>query len=245
VINPTATRSLLLTIALSTLVGCRTSDRVVTPLPDALVLQREPSVVGPSPGPTLPPPPSGRTYRLDGKKIVVDAGHGGRDPGALAKFPGQSNEKTINLDISRRLAAELQARGASVIMTRTSDTFPSLEQRADVAERHKADLFVSVHANSIGRSSIYGAEFLIYRHASRTSLTTALVLNRVFRRNGIDTRGVHRRNLKVLREHSRPGVLIECGFLTNRTEAKKLNTVGYRQKLAEVIAEGIAEAIGR
>jgi len=238
------TRYLLLTAAITTLAGCQFSDRVVKPLPDPLVLQHEPSPFAP----TLPtsPVPSARSYRLDGVKIVVDPGHGGRDPGALPKFSGQSSEKVINLDIATKLAAELRSRGATVIMSRTGDTYPELETRAAIAQKNRADFFVSIHANSIkNKPHIYGIETLIYRHASPKSLSAALVLDRVFRRNGIATRGVHRRNLKVLREHSRPGVLIECGYMTNRTEARKLNTPSYRQRLAEVIAKGLGEALGR
>lgn len=238
------TRYLLLTAAITTLAGCRFSDRVVKPLPDPLVLQHEPSPFAPA----LPTSPvaSARSYRLDGVKIVVDPGHGGRDPGALPKFSGQAAEKVINLDIAKRLATQLQNRGATVIMTRTGDTFPSLEQRAAIAERNEADFFASIHANSIkNKPHIHGALFLIYEQPSKTSQSTALVLDRVFRRNGIQTRGIDRRNPHVLREHSRPGVLIECGFMTNRTEARKLNTPSYRQRLAEVIAEGLAEALGR
>ena len=244
-VRSSTTRYLLLTLTVTTLAGCQFSDRVVKPLPDPLVIQREPSPY--APGLPLPPAPSARSYRLDGKKIVVDPGHGGSDPGALAKFRGQAAEKTINLDIAKRLAEQLRNRGATVIMTRTSDTFPSLERRAAIAKRSKADFFVSIHANSINKPHIHGALFLIYKHvpSTSTSARTALKLNQVFQRHGITTRGIDRRNPHVLREHSRPSVLIECGFMTNRTEAKKLNTASYRQRLAEVIAEGLAEALGR
>lgn len=238
-----AARVLLATCA-TILAGCEFSTRVVEPLPDPLMIQREPSPYAPGLPPS--PAPSTRSYRLDGRKIVVDPGHGGSDPGALPKFRGQAAEKTINLDIAQRLAAELRDRGANVVMTRTGDSFPELERRAEIAERNRADFFVSIHANSITKKpEIYGAEILIYKQASRQSLSAALVLDRVLRGNGIPTRGVQRRNLKVLREHSRPGLLIECGYLTNRTEAQRLNTPDYRQRLAEVIAEGLAEALGR
>jgi N-acetylmuramoyl-L-alanine amidase len=132
-------------------------------------------------------------------------------------------------------------------MTRTGDTFPSLDERAAIAERNKADFFVSIHTNSIKKREIHGALFLIHRSvpSTSTSARTALKLNQVFQRHGIQTRGIDRRNPHVLREHSRPGVLIECGFMTNYTEARKLNTPSYRQQLAEVIAEGLAEALGR
>ena len=90
------------------------------------------------------------------RTIVIDAGHGGKDPGAVSK--GGVEEKTINLRVARYLYALLKARGYRVLMTRDTDNFISLNGRTDFAKKHNADLFISIHSNSISKSSISGME---------------------------------------------------------------------------------------
>jgi len=202
-----------------------------------------PEITPPQPLPSKPPPRvTGRSLR--GATIVVDPGHGGRDPGAwkargvLSRLP----EKTIVLDIAKQLGRLLTERGANVVMTRTTDVDVSLEHRAAVAERSHADLFVSIHADSLpAKPDASGAKVYIYLQASAQSQKAALRMVGAFNKAGIYCRGLDRRNFHVLREHSRPAMLIECGFLTNRDDARKLNTASYRSTLAAAIADGIGD----
>jgi len=99
---------------------------------------------------------SGKAYTLKIKKIVIDAGHGGYDPGAIGRTG--TNEKDINLDIAKRLAKLLKDEGVEVVMTRSNDTFISLERRVELANRSKAQLFVSVHSNANKTRSLNGFE---------------------------------------------------------------------------------------
>lgn len=96
------------------------------------------------------------------RKIVVDAGHGGKDPGAIG--PSGAYEKTIVLDIARRLKNRLEAKGVQVIMTRDGDEFISLQERTEIASRVNPDLFVSIHANSSPARSARGMEIYYLRY---------------------------------------------------------------------------------
>lgn len=183
------------------------------------------------------------TKSLAGTTIVVDAGHGGKDPGSQGLSPVP--EKTLTLLIAKDLAARLQARGANVVMSRSSDTFVELLDRAALAERNRANLLVSIHCDSIANSSTAGATIYTAPQATATSRRTATAVGAAFGRAGIGMQGLRSARFKVLVEHSRPSVLIETGYLTNPAECQRLNTAAHRAKLAEAIAEGIAQGVGR
>ena len=173
---------------------------------------------------------------------MVDAGHGGKDPGALGVGP--MREKAVNLAVARRLAGLLRHRGATVVTTRDSDVFISLDGRAETAERYRADLFVSIHADAAQRSSASGATVYIARNASWASSRAGERIAGAFKRAGIACRGVNKAGFRVLVGHSRPAVLVECGFLTNYYEARLLATGAYQAKLAAAIADGITDHLG-
>ena len=217
-------------IAVALLAGCQNPERirVIEPLPPPIIHAPTPS---PIPAPP-PPPPIVSQPQIRGAVIVIDPGHGGRDPGALPKYGGQMAEKTIVLDIGNRVARSLSERGARMVVTRSGDTYPELQDRAD--------LFISIHANSAERRSASGAIVYIYDQASTQSLRAGMRMAAALARAGIECQGVMRKNLHVLREHSRPAMLIECGYLTNPGDAQKLNSANYRAQLAAAIADGAA-----
>ena len=130
-------------------------------------------------------------------------------------------------------------------MTRRTDCFIELDDRAAMATRYKADLLVSIHADSHRDSSIKGPSFYIARNASSQSQKVANSMNSCFKKNGIVPLGVRRADFRVLAKHSRPAVLVESGYLTNGAEARSLNTNWYRKKIANCIVAGITNAIGR
>ncbi len=235
-------RRLFTVILLPFMVSCEHSARVVDPLPPPIVYAEPsaPAPYRPTPTPTVP-----RSVRpIRGATIVVDPGHGGRDTGALGR--GGMNEKDLVLSISREVIRQLEARGATVIATRSSDRFIELEDRAKLADRSKADLFVSIHADSApSNKDASGFAVFIYNQASLQSMKAANAILGAVKRAGLDTRGIYRGNLKVLREHSRPAVLIECGFLTNTNDRRQLNDAAYRQRLASLIVDGIADYFGQ
>lgn len=167
--------------------------------------------------------------------VVIDAGHGGYDRGGI---PGQRvAEKVMNLDVAQRLRSVLQSSGYRVVMTRDSDVFVPLGTRVAIANSYRNGIFVCIHFNSATRSGASGIETYFY---SRESLALASAIH-YYVAGGAPSlnRGVRRRGYFVLRRTQIPAVLVECGFLTNPSEAQYAQSSAYRQKLAEEIARGI------
>jgi N-acetylmuramoyl-L-alanine amidase len=167
--------------------------------------------------------------------VVIDAGHGGHDRGGI---PGQRiSEKEMTLDVAQRLKKALEASGYRVVMTRDSDAFVPLGTRVAIANSYANAIFVSIHFNSAKRSGAGGIETYFY---NRESLPLASAIH-YFVAGGAPSsnRNVRRRGYFVLRKATVPAVLVECGFLTNPTEAALAQTASYRQKLAEEIAAGV------
>src|SRR5216110_3480797 len=167
--------------------------------------------------------------------VVIDAGHGGFDRGGI---PGQRiPEKEMTLDVAQRLKTVLAASGYNVVMTRDSDVFVPLPTRVAIANSYRNAIFVCIHFNSTKRAGADGIETYFY---SRDSLPLASAVH-YFVAGGAPSpnRGVRRRGYYVLRKTKVPAVLVECGFLTNPTEAAYAQNATYRQKLAEEIAAGV------
>src|SRR5437867_1989594 len=167
--------------------------------------------------------------------VVIDAGHGGFDRGGI---PGQKiPEKEMTLDVAQRLKTLLAASGYRVIMTRDSDVFVPLPTRVAIANSNRNAIFVCIHFNSAKRMGAGGIETYFY---SRNSLPLASAIHSYVAGGAPSSnRGVRRRGYYVLRKTNIPAVLVECGFLTNPTEAAYAQTASYRQKLAEEIAAGV------
>ena len=153
-------------------------------------------------------------------------------------------EETVNLGVALKLIPLLEQRGARVIATRTGDYFITLDARADMAEQARADLFVSIHADACPRSSVAGATIYVARGASGASHHAAGSIAAALESSGIACRGVRKAGFRVLVGHSRPAVLIECGYLTNYHEARLLGTSAYQARLADAIADGITDHFG-
>lgn len=169
--------------------------------------------------------------------IVIDAGHGGFDRGGIA---GQRvSEKMMNLDVAQRLKSVLQAYGYRVVMTRDTDVFLPLGTRVAIANQYRDAVFVCVHFNATPRRGANGIETYFYSSQS-LGLASAIhyYVNRVA---PTPNRGVRRRGFYVLRNTRVPSVLVECGFLTNPTEAQYAQSAAYRQQLADAIARGVRE----
>ena len=218
------------------------------PPPNSLLAREKRNVAKTSPTPTPTPTPAviyvpataqrsdaGPQANRPSTIVVVDAGHGGFDRGGI---PGQSvAEKTMTLDVAQRLKAVLAAYGYRVVMTRDSDVFVPLGTRVAIANSYRNAIFICIHFNAAPRGSANGVETYFY---SSQSLPLASAIH-YYVAGGAPTpnRGVRRRGYFVLRRTTIPAVLVECGFLTNPTEAQYALSALYRQKLAEEIARGI------
>ncbi|HEY2102688.1 MAG TPA: N-acetylmuramoyl-L-alanine amidase [Chthoniobacterales bacterium] len=167
--------------------------------------------------------------------VVIDAGHGGFDRGGI---PGQRvPEKIMTLEVSQRLKPLLEKAGYRVIMTRDSDVFVPLPTRVAIANSYPNAVFVCIHFNSATRSGANGIE--TYFYSTESAPLAASIHAAVVGGAPSENRGVRRRGYYVLRRTTIPAVLVECGFLTNPTEAQYAQSAAYRQRLAENIARGI------
>lgn len=211
------------------------------------------------------------------RTIMIDPGHGGRDPGAVAF---SIKEKDINLRMSRILGKMLEEKGFRVLYTRTKDVFVPLEERTAMANAQKADLFLSMHANAHPNPNTKGFEIYslnlaktkdAVRVAARENavsskqisdlqlILTDLMLNskisesrelatKVHARTiqgvrrthpGLTDKGVREAPFYVLMGAKMPAVLVELGYLTNRDEARMLNTDAYLRTLAQNLVQGV------
>jgi N-acetylmuramoyl-L-alanine amidase len=171
--------------------------------------------------------------------VVIDPGHGGKDPGATSVLGFY--EKHINLAVATKVARILSKKGIKVKMTRTGDTYPELEQRAAIANRLGADIFVSIHSDSFPKSSRTGYTMYVARQASKASHRAAGNIARHMSRTGLNSHGTQTADFKVLTGTRGPAVLVEMGYLTNRTEAAKLKDPYFQNRLAQAIANGILD----
>ncbi|ACC98924.1 N-Acetylmuramoyl-L-alanine amidase [Elusimicrobium minutum Pei191] len=217
-------------------------------------------------------------------KIVIDPGHGGKDPGATRKY--SSTEKDINLWIAKELYALLKKKGFDVKLTRDNDTFLALNQRSKISNEFDADLFVSIHANASKKTAAQGFEvyfrsekatdseaaetaafenealqyedtkinlafadkllqFLaVNEYINESSKLAGHVRNSVKATAGTGIRvnpnsSIKQANFYVLKGVDSPAILVECGYISNPSDRKQLNTKAVRNKLAEGIYKGI------
>lgn len=202
--------------------------------------------------------PKGATVRT----ICLDPGHGGKDPG---NREGKQQEKKYTLLLAQELRNLLSKAGFKVNLTRANDTFVELPSRAEIARRRSADLFVSLHFNSAdgaGASAAKGTEVYCMTPArvsstnargegagtgsfpgnqfdSRNILLAYQIQKALVKNLGVEDRGLRRARFAVLRWAEMPAVLIEGGFMTNPTEARKIYDPAYRRQMAQAIVEGV------
>ncbi len=236
--------------------GVRVRD-LNQPSPELLALQLQRSAIVSAPPippaknpevitiPTIEPPPtpnaSPKPLRVGQKRIIVviDPGHGGKDPGAIGI--GGLQEKNVILPISQQVVALLEQQGVQVVMTRKNDRFLSLEQRVAIAESIDAKLFVSIHANAVAsRSHVNGLETYYFDSGLPLAQTThTTILQNV----NVRDRRVRKARFYVLRKSSMPSILVEVGYVTGIEDSPRLATQAYQSQMAQAIARGILQYI--
>lgn len=174
--------------------------------------------------------------------VVVDAGHGGHDPGAEVSGV---REKDLNLTLALLVARKAQGvRGLRVVLTRSTDTYVDLVERVKMAEALGAALYLSIHANYHRDPKVCGIETWVDTNAGQESQRLAECVQRaVVSAVGGADRGVRRQTL-YLRHTSLPAALVEVGFLSCPSERKKLLDPAYQERIAEGILQGIREFLG-
>ncbi len=169
------------------------------------------------------------------RTIVIDAGHGGKDSGAISAHTGQK-EKDLTLDMAKRLQANLK-NDFKVIMMRTDDTFVDLDERVLRANRY-GGILVSIHFNS-GPSHIRGPETYYWRVDSHGLATRSQWAMAQVSPSEFGNRDLVRRRLRLTRNPQIPCLLLEGGYLSNPSESRLVADPGYRQKLANALATAI------
>lgn len=179
------------------------------------------------------------TLPLKGKKIVIDAGHGGKDEGTSY---GNLKEKDMVLTMALNLKTELEAYGATVIMTREDDTFWSLEKRTELANEIDADLFVSVHIDWFeGDESIHGLTCHYMQGSSKSQQYASELTEWLSASKVVSVRKEKSSDFYVLRNTQMPALLIETGYLSNEADRNNLSDERFQRELTAGIAQGICE----
>lgn len=191
---------------------------------------------------------SAQSLPLQDTIIMVDAGHGGRDSGT---YYGDILEKDINLEIAKELEKELTKYGAIVYMTRKRDVdlssiYDSAKKRGDLYRRlllikeKKCDLYISIHINWYDDNTLRGAEVLYNSINKKNKVLAQSIMNR-FKKELDSNRSIKTTDLYMYRNTTTPGVLVECGYLSNPTERKLLQKEEYQKRLAKTIIKGIID----
>ena len=178
--------------------------------------------------------------------LVIDPGHGGKDPGHLAIRKEMKDEKYLNLIIAQKLGKYIEENleNVEVHYTRRTDVYTSLDARVELANNLNADCLLSIHCNGSDNEQTIGTESHVHNKKTKKSMDLARLIedqfkNRAARKSrGVKTGNDRGHSVQVLKYSSMPSVLVECGFVTNLQEANFLNSV-YGQ---EIIASAIFRA---
>ena len=169
--------------------------------------------------------------------VVVDAGHGGKDSGAYRRYGPP--EKMVALDVAQRLEQKLRESQIKTVMTRNSDVFIPLNDRVAMENKQKNAVFVSIHFNDSRKRRARGFE--TYYHSGSSFDMANRIQQKLMTIPNSANGGVHTANFRVLRLANCPAVLVECGYLSNRSEGNQARDWEYRELLADRIAEAIVE----
>jgi N-acetylmuramoyl-L-alanine amidase len=184
---------------------------------------------------------AGGSLPLSGITIMLDPGHGGNDTGATGPLGAVYPEKTINLNNALALQAELIGKGATVLMTRSTDIELTLDQRLTQSRDARPDLFISIHANSMENnvdiSKISG--FSAYYREDFALGITQHIHDSVVQNLAMPSKGVHDRNFYVTRGTWTPSILLEAGFVPNPADFEKLSSPEGQAQMAQAVTQGI------
>ncbi len=171
------------------------------------------------------------------RRVTIDAGHGGHDPGTIG-YEG-TLEKDVTLQMALRLRKLMQDSGMQVEMTRTKDMQIHLRPRVEVGDAFDSDVFISIHANHVGDPRVTGIE--TYYFTPKSLPLARSVHRKLVNQLKRPDRGIRRNNFVVVKYNKMPAVLVEVGYLSNPTEERLLNNAQYQQRAAEAILAGVQE----
>ena len=173
--------------------------------------------------------------------VVLDAGHGGEDGGTVEQA---ATEKEINLAVVLKLKELLEEQGIRVVLTRDKDIFMKLEERVQIANGEKADLFISIHCNYYEKdSSIYGLECYYCKSGEEGKHYAEKIMETIEESKNIVSRNVKPADYYILKNTTVPAVLVEIGYLSNYNERNQLMSEEYQEKLAGELVKGIVKGL--
>src|SRR5699024_9783159 len=190
-----------------------------------------------------PTPQKKENQSLAGYNIVLDPGHGGGDPGAIA-LDG-SYEKNLTLSTAQVIAKRLEDAGATVIMTRQNDRFLLLEDRVAISNAYFTHAFISLHFDAYPISTVNGFSTHYYSSIGNDRKLAQSIQTEIGEQVSLNNRGIVQSNLHVLRENSDLAVLVELGFITNPYDFATIQTADYQQGVAEGITNGLLNYFNR
>lgn len=176
--------------------------------------------------------------------IVIDAGHGGVDSGALG-IDQSHEEKKYTLRVSKAIQSKLDHSGAKVIMTRDNDSFIELAERPQIANRNHADAFISIHFDSSGENNAGTGDTTYYYHDNGSIELGKAINKQLINDVPLYNRGVKFANYQVLRDNKRPAILIEGGYINTDSDFKKLSSASYPKKVAKAVHQGLINFLSR
>lgn len=183
--------------------------------------------------------------------IAIDAGHGGKDPGAHSLSLPRAHEKTLALETALLLKTYLSKLGYTVVMTRADDAFIPLKERARFPSQTNAQLFVSIHYNSARNTQATGIEVYYYQSKERNERRESskqlgeFVCHEIVKKTRMADRGVKHGNFCVVRENTVPAILVEGGFMSNEADMKRMRSPAYLNQVAIGIARGVDAYVSR
>lgn len=181
--------------------------------------------------------------------VVLDAGHGGSDPGKIGV--NQAKEKDINLQIVEYVRENLENEGVEVILTRTDDTADEskaadMKERVSLINAKHPDMAVSIHQNSYTDSDVKGAQVFYYTHSEQGKELALVMQEEMCLQDETNTRQAKANDTYyMLKKTEVPTIIVECGFLSNYEEAEKLCEEEYQKKIAEAICSGIIKGLDK
>ncbi|NBL66036.1 N-acetylmuramoyl-L-alanine amidase [Flavobacterium sp. NST-5] len=172
--------------------------------------------------------------------VVIDAGHGGKDYGAMVN---SDSEKAITERVAKQIATLNQDENVVIHFTRNDDNFVSLEERTKQINNLKPDLVVSIHVSANASEAPSGMEFYVYEenNFSEKSKEFASKIEQKFVSNNYKSRGVKKAPFYILKKSEAPSVLVELGFLSNTNDYKYLTNKAEQDKIASIILDFIKE----
>ncbi|UOR12213.1 N-acetylmuramoyl-L-alanine amidase [Halobacillus amylolyticus] len=185
---------------------------------------------------TPPQPSNKKSDSLSGKTIMIDAGHGGFDPGAIGA--NGSYEKTLTLQTTKKLKNAIEQNGAHVMMTRSNDSYVSLSARTILSNTSKADVFVSIHYNSFPKDISVSGIGTYYYHSNSKSVASN-IQSSLAEAVDLRDRGIKHGDFHVLKNNKKPAVLLELGFLSNPTEERIVKSSVFQNKVTQGVVNGL------